>query len=204
MKSIPSPISAQLQNARRLVFMLFLLISLGGGTCRRGEKMPDPPPAEYRDTVRAFYVGLAALRGRRGCSRQGRADESRPTRAGQAPMWANLGLLSLKQREFDLAAQRFEKARSLVPEATRIIVSQATLANNRGNPSEATVLLRRAVEVDSRNLKAFYSLSQEVERQGSEANDAEAQRLMEKILAVQPENLVALLDATRLAAKRGD
>src|SRR6185369_13804651 len=118
--------------------------------------------------------------------------------------WANLGLLAIKQREFDAAAQRLDKARAIAPENSRIILMQATLESSRGNPAEATTLLRRAVELDSKNLIAVYSLAQEVERQGGEANEAEAQRLMGKILEAQPRNLVALLEVTRLAAKRGD
>lgn len=184
--------------------LLLLLLSTLTAACRRAEKLPDQSSQEYREAVRAFYVGLAALQ----AGEEGRAEEglTRVTQLapGEPAAWANLGLLAIKQREFDAAAQRLEKARGLAPENSRIILMQATLASSRGNLAEATSLLRRAGELDPRNLIAVYSLAQEVERQGGEANEAEAQRLMGKILEVQPDNLVVLLEVTRLAAKRGD
>lgn len=172
--------------------------------CRRAEKVPDQSSQEYRDAVRAFYVGLAALQ----AGEESRAEEgmTRVTQIapGEPSAWANLGLLAIKQREFDAAAQRLEKAKELAPENSRIILMQATLASSRGNPAEATPLLRRAIELDPRNLMATYSLAQEVERQGGDANDTESRRLMGRILEVQPDNLAVLLEVTRLAAKRND
>ena len=186
------------------LILLALLLSALTAACSRGGQLPDPSSQEYRDAVRAFYVGLAALQ----VGEEGRAEEglTRVTQLapGEPAAWANLGLLSIKQREFDAAAQRLEKARELAPENSRIILAQATLASSRGDLAGATSLLRRAIELDSRNLKALYSLAQEVERQGGDTGEAEAQRLMGKILEVQPRNLAALLEVTRLAAKRGD
>lgn len=181
-----------------------LLLSTLAAACHRGDKLPDPASPEYRDTVRAFYMGVAAFQaGDDGHAEEGltKTTELAP---GEPAGWANLGLLALKQREFDAAAQRFEKARSLDSKNSRIVLYQATLESNRGNVEKAVALLRQAVELDPKNLRAIYSLSQETERQGGEANEAEAQRRLEKILEIQPDNLAVLLDVTRLAAKRND
>jgi tetratricopeptide (TPR) repeat protein len=199
---------AHRSHVRRLtaltIILLALLLSALAAACSRAGKLPDQSSQEYRDAVRAFYVGLAALQaGEESRAEQGmtKVTELAP---GEPAAWANLGLLAIKQREFEAAASRLEKARGLAPENSRIILMQATLESSRGNLAEATALLRRATELDPRNLIATYSLAQEVERQGGEANEAEAQRLMGKILEAQPDNLVALLEVTRLAAKRGD
>jgi tetratricopeptide (TPR) repeat protein len=199
------PDSSTVQRFIAFAFiLLLLLLSTLTAACRREEKLPDRSSQEYRDAVRAFYVGLAALQ----AGEEGRAEEglTKVTQlvAGEPAAWANLGLLAIKQREFDAAARRLEKARELAPKNSRIILMQATLASIRGDLAEATSLLRLAIELDPTNLKAIYSLAQEIERQGGEANEAEAQRLMGKILEVQPDNLVALLEVTRLAAKRGE
>jgi Tfp pilus assembly protein PilF len=185
------------------IFLALLLSILTAG-CRRAEKLPDQSSQEYRDAVRAFYVGLAALQA--GAEVRAGEEMTRVTQIapGEPSAWANLGLLAIKQRELDAAAERLEKARGLAPENSRIILMQATLESSRGNLAQATSLLRRAVELDPGNLIAIYSLAQEVEREGGDANEAEARRLMGKILEVQPDNLVALLELTRLAAKRGD
>jgi Tfp pilus assembly protein PilF len=172
--------------------------------CHRADKLPDPSSQQYRDTVRTFYVGLAALQA--GDDR--RAEEELTKAAQLAPgepaIWANLGILSLKGREFDAAAQRLEKAVALEPNNSRIVLSQANLASGRGNPAEATKYLRRVIELDPKNLKAIYSLAGELETEGGDQNEAEAQRLVQRIVELQPDNLAVLLEVTRLAAKRGD
>ena len=48
------------------------------------------------------------------------------------------------------------------------------------------------------------ALAEEVERQGDEKSGQEFQSLIQKILAVQPDNLAALVELSRIAAKRGD
>ena len=53
-------------------------------------------------------------------------------------------------------------------------------------------------------MRALYRLAEETERQGDENGAAEVQQLLQKILAAQPDNLAALLELSRIAAKRGD
>ena len=44
----------------------------------------------------------------------------------------------------------------------------------------------------------------EIERQGGPGSDDEFQQLISQILTAQPNNLAALLELSRIAAKRGD
>ena len=166
--------------------------------------MPAKNSKEYNETVRAFYVGLAALQ----VGDDVRA-ESELTKAAQlAPdepaSWADLGLLSLRQRNLDKAGERLEKARALVPDNSRIYVLLAILESNRGRLPEAINNLHKAIELDQKNLKALYMLAEETERQGDESSAGETQKLLQKILETQPDNLAVQLEATRIAAKRND
>lgn len=189
---------------RQAFLALTILITLTAVACSKGEKLPDKSSAEYRDAVRAFYVGLAALQ----AGADARAEEQLVRVTELAPdepaPWANLGLLALRQREFDSAAQRLEKAHSLVPENGQIVALQGSLESSRGKSTEAIAHLRRAIELEPQNLRAIYSLAQEIERLGGAGSEAEAQALLEKILEAQPNNLAVLLEVTRLAAKRSD
>src|SRR5690606_25076944 len=74
----------------------------------------------------------------------------------------------------------------------------------RGNLPEAIRHLERAANLDPANLKAVYALAGHTERQATDTGDAEAQRLYEGLLDIQPNNLDVLLQVSRLAAKRGD
>ncbi len=70
--------------------------------------------------------------------------------------------------------------------------------------TEAIADLRKAVEINPKNLIATYRLAEEIERQGDPNSDAEFQKLMQQIVRAQPDNLAALLELSRVAAKRGD
>jgi Flp pilus assembly protein TadD len=118
--------------------------------------------------------------------------------------WANWGILALRQRNYDTATERLNKARDLAPDNSDIFYLRGLLESSRGNTPEAINDLRKSVELDQQNLIATYKLAEEVERQGDEKSAQEFQSLIQKILAAQPDNLAALVESTRIAAKRGD
>ncbi len=184
------------------VGLLTLVLTLTA--CTRDAGLPKPDSKEYRDLVSAFYVGLAGLQ----TGEDVRAKEKLTLATQIAPVepaaWANLGLLAVRQQEFDVAYENTEKARSIAPDNSRIELQLGQIESRRGKLPEAIAHLKKAVELDGKNLKALYSLAQETERQGEATSDADAQKLLEQILGLQPDNLAVLLDVTRLASKRGD
>ncbi len=118
--------------------------------------------------------------------------------------WANWGILALRQRNYDAAAQRLERARDLAPKNDQIYDLLGILESQRGNSAQAIADLRKAAELNPQNLRAIYQLAEETERQGGANSEAEFQQLIQKILTAQPDNLAALLELSRIAAKRGD
>ena len=154
--------------------------------------------------VSAFYIGLSALQV--GDDVHAEANLSELTRLvpGEPSGWANWGILALRQRNYDLAAQRLEKSRDLAPKNDQIRNLLGILESQRGNSAAALANFRKASELNPQNLRAVYSLAEETERQGGANSDSDFQGLMQKILAAQPGNLAALLELSRVAAKRGD
>ncbi len=185
--------------------MILPLVGLFAITaCRPGEKLPANTSPEYIELVRTFYIGLAALQ----VGDDVQADSKLAQFTGRAPIepagWANWGLLALRQRNFDTAAERLERARALAPNNDQIFYLIGLLESGRGRSPEAIAALRKAVELNPQNLKAIYHLAEEIERQADENSESEYQQLMQKILAADPDNLAAMLELSRVAAKRGD
>jgi FG-GAP-like repeat/Tetratricopeptide repeat/ASPIC and UnbV len=182
--------------------ILALVFSFSG--CRPGTKLPVKSSAEFNQAVSAFYVGLAALQ----VGDDVRADSKLAQLTQLVPDepagWANWGLLALRQRNFDAAAERLERARVLSPDNDQIYYLIGLLESARGHSAEAIAALRKAADLNPQNLKAIYHLAEEVERQADENSEAEYQQLMQKILAAQPDNLAAMLELGRVAARRGD
>ncbi|HEY8714895.1 MAG TPA: FG-GAP-like repeat-containing protein, partial [Candidatus Acidoferrum sp.] len=184
-----------------------LVILCGGVVCFSsgcGNNLPAKNSEEYRKYVSTFYTGLAALQVGDDVRAESKLGEATKIVAGEPAGWADWGILALRQRNFDAAAQRLGQARELAPKNDHIYYLLGLLESGRGKSAEAIADWRKAVELNPRNLRATYQLAEELERQGDESSAAEFQKLVEKIVATQPDNLAALLELSRIAAKRGD
>jgi tetratricopeptide (TPR) repeat protein len=187
--------------------ILFLLagalIVLSPG-CHSAPKFPEKNSKAYADIVSAFYVGLSALQVGDDVHAESKLSEVTHLVPGEPAGWANWGILALRQRNYDLAAQRFQQAHDLAPKNDQIYSLMGLLESQRGNSALALTDLRQAVTLNPQNLRALYQLAEETEREGAGNSEAELQQLVQKILAVQPNNLAALLELSRIAAKQGD
>jgi Tfp pilus assembly protein PilF len=179
------------------------LLALGAG-CHSHVDLPPVSSKEYLETVSDFNVGLAALQVGDDITADKTLSATTQLAPGEPAGWANWGVLALRQRNFDAARQRFDRALALAPQNDRIYGLLGVLESNAGRSSESIAAFRKAAAINPRNLRIAYALAQEIERQGGEGSDAEIARLLEGILARQPDNLAALLESSRIAAKRGD
>ncbi len=187
----------------KLVATALLMAALFSG-CRPSAKLPARSSPQYNELVRTFYIGLAALEVGHDVQADAKLAQFTQLAAAEPAGWANWGLLALRQRNYDVAAERLHKARDLAPDNGDIHYLIGLLESSRGNTPAAIEELRKSVELDPNNLIAIYKLAEEVERQGDQKAADEFQTLIQKILAAQPDNLAALVELSRIAAKRGD
>src|SRR5215207_369241 len=150
---------------------LLLLILLG--SCRPANNLPTRSSPQYNELVRTFYIGLAALQVGHDVQADAKLQQFTQLVPGEPAGWANWGLLALRQRNFDPAADRLERARALAPDNDQIHYLLGLLESSRGRSAEAIAHLQRAVEINPRNLIAIFKLAEEIERQGNENNDSE-------------------------------
>ncbi len=167
------------------------------------EALPAPGSELYGQMVSAFYSGVAALDVdlRRARTNLTRATELVPA---EPAAWADLGLADLRLRDLDAAARNLAIAQKLAPENGAVEALLGSLAGQRGQYDDAAGHFRRAVTLNPADLKSRFSLIQEVERLGEPTGDAEALALAGELVALAPENLAALLERSRLAAKSVD
>ncbi|MGP0065122.1 MAG: FG-GAP-like repeat-containing protein, partial [Isosphaeraceae bacterium] len=171
------------------------------------DALPRPGSETYREMVSAFYSGVAALDVE--ATEQAKTALTRATELvpAEPSAWADLGLLKMRQQDYEAAATDLERARKLAPESAaieRMLGLLASLTARDGEYAEAIAHLRRAVELEPGDLKARFALIKEVERQAEPDSDAEALRLAGQLVELQPDNPVVLLERARLAVKHGD
>ncbi len=172
--------------------------------CHSAPKFPDKNSKAYADVVSAFYSGLAALQVGDDIHAENKLAEVIRRVPGEPAGWANWGILALRQRNYDAARQRFDRARDLDSKNDQIYSLLGTLDSQQGNSAQAITDFRKAVELNPRNLRATYQLAEETERQAAANSEADFQHLIQQILTAQPDNLAATLELARIAAKRGD
>jgi tetratricopeptide (TPR) repeat protein len=202
--SISGRLPRSFRIRRVAFFVLCGALSMGLLACGSGTKLPQKTSKEYAEAVSAFYIGLGALQVGDDVHAESKLSELTNLVPGEPAGWANWGVLALRQRKLDVAAQRIERARSLAPDNDQIYQLLGLLESSRGNSANAIADWRKAIEINPRNYRAAYQLAEEIERQGDAHSDAEYQRLIQTILVAEPENLAAQLELARVAAKSGD
>src|SRR5678809_290325 len=122
-----------------LAVALLLLCLLG--SCRPGNNLPTRSSPEYNELVRTFYIGLAALQVGHDVQADAKLQQFTQLAPSEPAGWANWGLLALRQRNYDTAAERLNKARDLAPDNSDIFYLLGLLESSRGNTSEAVKAL---------------------------------------------------------------
>jgi tetratricopeptide (TPR) repeat protein len=197
-----------LASSKRTVWIavgaVVAVVAAGVALWQRGVALPAPGSDQYEQTTRAFYHGLAALE-------VGLLDDARQqftSATGLVPRepasWANLGLAQMRLGELDAAAEPVERALSLAPDNSDLVLLAARMEIARGRLDEGITRLRRAVTLDTRGLRARFALAEELSRLNSADADEEAQALLDELAMRAPANLAIQLERARLAAKMRD
>ncbi len=192
---------------RRLVSAVLGLAVVAGAAywfARPPAGLPSPRSAEYRETVRIFYRGLASLEvGLLSDARDQfvRASELAPR---EPAIHANLAVARVGVGDDEGATAALQTAHSLAPDSAAVAFLQGQLASFAGRFEEAVAQYRRAAALDADHVRARFALAQELERSGAEADLPEARRWLEEVLGRRPENLAVLLERARWAARTDD
>jgi Tfp pilus assembly protein PilF len=199
------PWMSSTRTCRRFASVATLLLgvlTIFNAGCRSG--LPKPSSQIYRDYVSTFYVGLAALQVGDDVRAEKELAHSTEVVPAEPAGWANWGILRLRQRDFDAASEKLERAKKLASQNGHIYFLLGLVETGKGHSADAIADFQKSIDLEPGNLIATYQLAEEIERQGDANSDTEFQRLMQQIVAAQPNNIAALLELGRVAAKRGD
>ena len=177
-----------------------LAVACGLAACGPAE---PPPSAEYRETVRAFYHGLAALEVGLLDDAQAQFERAAALAPDEPAIRANLAVVHVGLGNETEAADHVEAARGLAPDSAEVRFLEAQLAGFQGRFEDAVAGFRQVLEIDPDHLRARYALAQELDRAG-DAEAAEAQAQLEAIRDRAPGNLAVLVQYARAAARRQD
>ena len=184
--------------------VVVIAIAITGTLWRRANVLPVPGSPEYTKMVRAFYTGVIAMQvgdDKRALSELENATTIVPP---EPAAHANLGVLALRARDFPTAKTHLDKAHELAPNNAQIEALLGAWEKAQGNFDGAIAHLQRAIELDTNDLRARYELTKIIAQVGAADADTQIKTQLDAILKTQPDNLTALLDQARLAAKNND
>ncbi len=191
--------------ARAAIAGISLATALGLAGCPRPASQP-PPAATPAQIASVFTVGTIALQ-----TTDPRALDKLNEAVRLAPqepaIWANLGLLHLRAGQNDEAATDLDKANSLLPPntppAARASIESmlALVADSKGDVAGAATHLKTAVSLNPEDLLNRYALSLQQEKA---QDDPGALATMQAIVHDHPDNIEALLQTARMAAKQNN
>ncbi len=185
-----------------LVAGLILVSTLSA--CKPDAADIDTQSETYREAVSAFYSALAALQVGQDQRAEARLTWLTENVPGEPAAWANLAVMHLRHSKPDEARSFLEQARRLAPDHVGVLMVEAAWAASLDQPEAAISALRRASELEPSNTKVLFTLAQTLEQLEPDTSAEEVEALLSRILEIRPENVAALLQTARMAARSGN
>lgn len=187
-----------------LFVLIFIFMVLWSFSCTSSDPLELHETDEYRKAVSDFYISLGASQTDETRFAFNKMNDVAQAFPEEAAAWANLGVLAMRQGNYDLAEDRFNRSLELEPNHPDLLFLSSIMESMRGNTDRSVAFLRRATESDPANLMILYALAQELERVDDRANSSEITSLYETLLELAPSNQAILTEATRFATKNED
>lgn len=197
------PLSTIPKSTFSLIFSIIPLLLLFT-SCRPGEPAEITETAEYKQAVSDFFVSLAAAQTDEARFAFNKMNDVAQAFPQEAAAWANLGVMAMRQGNYDLAVDRMERARNSLPDHPDILYLSSIVESMRGDTQSAIAFLREGIAIDPGYLRMQYALAQELERQDDRTHAAEISGIYEELLRLEPDNQALLLEAARFASKMGE
>ncbi|MEX0661107.1 MAG: FG-GAP-like repeat-containing protein [Balneolaceae bacterium] len=186
---------------KRLHIILFIAIAGAFFSCNSDPEDASTDSEEYKEAVSNFYVSLGASQTEEARFAFNKMNDVAEAFPEEPVSWANLGVYAMRQGNFDLAEERFSRARSIAPENAEILYLSGIFESRRGNVDKAIEYLRTALGSNPSHERIQFSLIQELERQDDDENADELIDRIRKLNRSLPENQAVMFEMARLAAK---
>ncbi|WP_340105669.1 FG-GAP-like repeat-containing protein [Rhodohalobacter sp. 8-1] len=174
---------------------LLFLISCGG------DDTVSTDDEAYRTAVSDFYVSLAASQTEEARFAFNKMNDVATAFPQEPAAWANLGVMAMRQGNYELADERFEQARNRAPQNSSILFLSGIFESRQGNIDAAIDYMRSALEADPDNNRIRFALINELERQDDVSNAEEILTRIEDLFNEVPLNQAVQFETARIAAK---
>jgi Tfp pilus assembly protein PilF len=191
----------KMYNLRNLILLIVTVTCIFLTVSCSGEDTVTVDDEAYQTAVSDFYVSLAASQTEEARFAFNKMNEVATAFPQESAAWANLGVMAMRQGNYDLADERFGQARERTPENSTVLFLSGLFESRRGNIDAAVVNLRSALEYEPGNQQIQFALINELERQDDVANADEIVSRMEALFNEVPLNQAVQFETARIATK---
>ena len=150
------------------------------------------------EIVDAFYVGVASLDVEENERASTLFADLSNQISDEPAVWANLGIVRLRLGDVGGAEQSLTTAAKLAPGTKQITMAQAIVEERQGQFARA---IERLQKVPNPDAKVLYQMVELLGRTGRQDAPQEQLAIYDRILQIDPKNLVALFGKARLLAR---
>ncbi|MDX1671662.1 MAG: FG-GAP-like repeat-containing protein [Balneolaceae bacterium] len=178
-----------------------LLVGLGllFGCTGRQEK-PDPESEIYRRAVGDFYISLAAIQSDQALFAIDKMNAVKEQFPREPAVWANLGVFSMRQGNFEQAEEQLNRALDLDPDNPQLEFLLGIMYSRSGQIGSAVKHLKRSAELNPNDVKVQFALAEELLREDAQSNANLVKEILEGLMEKRPENLSVLMEIARSAS----
>lgn len=189
-------IDSSLVHLSVVFFIALLLLS-----CQREIASEQDEADAYITAVADFNIALAASQTDEGRFAFNKMNDVARAFPEEAAAWANLGVLAMRQGNFELAEDRLGRALNLKPQHPELLFLNSIMESLRGNTARSIEFLRRGVESSPDHAKMLFALAQELERHDDQRYADEIAGLYLNLHELLPDNQAIMFELTRVNAK---
>lgn len=182
--------------------IILTILLTGSVSCQQAGDSAEDESDRYEKAVSDFYISLGASQTDQTRFAFNKMNEVAQAYPDETAAWANLAVFAMRQGNFTLAIDRIGKALELNPEHPDILYLAGLIESRQGNTSQSIEYFRRASS--SENPRILYALARELERDDDAANAGEIKQTLERLLEIDDNNQVVLLELARIAIKEED
>ena len=172
---------------------LSLLSVMGAGCPKPGGGVPKPGDPTYRDAVSAFYSAALAVQVNDADNKGPFAEKATTLAPGEPAAWANKALGEFRTQNYIAADASLKKAEELAPDNANIKVLRGLILEAQVKFDDAIKSFEAAAKAEPKNAEALYRIALTADRAKGPDEWKLKRDAYEKILAIQPGNVAALL-----------
>jgi hypothetical protein len=175
----------------------------GNSTSASSAALPAPGTPKYNEAVQNFFTGSLSLKVGAPVARE-MLEKAKAVVPNEPAILLNLALVYYNSKELDKALEYIAEAKKFAPNTPEISLVEAYIFGSENKYEEAKKACDAYLMSKPNDLVILYKQQDMIDKLQEPDGDKKRVEILDKVLSLSPENIVALIESARLSAKMKD